>query len=180
MAGPRLNAMIIVALLVRLSVCANQSKVFELIGMFTITDYSDPNLRDAYGIYPREAAKLAVEHVRAEGILTEHNYDLEMFVIDTPCDQTGAVVANLEYARVRGQCSLMQPCTCTVTPIELEYVNHIHVDYYVSMLTMQQYNPAYRPGQLLFYKQNTMHQVLTAIGDIIMICMYMQWLKRMV
>ena len=81
---------------------ANAPNVFELVGLFT-TVHSDPFISEAYGIYPREAARLAVEHVREEGLLDEYNYQLKLFEVSTVCDQTGAVIATLEFARVTGK-----------------------------------------------------------------------------
>ncbi len=69
--------------------------------MFTITSTDSP-IRETYGVYPREAARLAVEHVREEGLLAEHNYELQLLEFETTCDQIGAVVANLEFLRDQG------------------------------------------------------------------------------
>ncbi len=94
----------VIAILTKAVWCVQHpSNFFEIVGMFTtVSTSTDPNVRETYGIYPREAARLAVEHVRAEGILTEHNYDLRLFEFESRCDQTGAVIANLEYIRDTG------------------------------------------------------------------------------
>ena len=75
---------------------------FQLVGLFTTTD-PDPYISETYGIYPREAAKLAVKHVKEEGLLDEYNYQLELFEEETVCDQTGAVVATLEFFKYSGK-----------------------------------------------------------------------------
>ena len=80
----------------------NCQRVFELVGLFTTID-PDPFISEAYGIYPREAARLAVEHVREEGLLDEYNYQLKLFEVETVCDQTGAVIATLEFIRAFGK-----------------------------------------------------------------------------
>ena len=81
---------------------SNASRAFQLVGLFTTID-PDPFISEAYGIYPREAARLAVEHVREEGLLDEYNYQLKLFEVETVCDQTGAVIATLEFKENSGK-----------------------------------------------------------------------------
>ncbi len=101
----KMSPLAVLSVLVILSksvLCVQQpSNIFEIVGMFTTTS-TDPSIRDTYGIYPREAARLAVEHAREEGLLTRHNYDLKLFEFESRCDQTGAVIAYLEYIRDTG------------------------------------------------------------------------------
>ena len=84
------------------SVRINAYETFQLVGLFTTID-PDPFIGEAYGIYPREAARLAVEHVREEGLLDEYNYQLKLFEVETVCDQTGAVIATLEFIKHSGE-----------------------------------------------------------------------------
>ena len=95
-----------VLLLLSVTITTNCLRVFELVGLFT-TAHPDPFISEAYGIYPREAARLAVEHVREEGLLDEYNYQLKLFEVETVCDQTGAVIAALEFARYHSKLYLL-------------------------------------------------------------------------
>ncbi len=75
---------------------------FKLVGMFSISSIELTAIRESYGVYPREAARLAVEHVKEDGLLAEHNYELQMLEFETSCDQIGAIMANLEFVRNEG------------------------------------------------------------------------------
>lgn len=82
---------------------AVKTEVFDIAGLFT-TDLSlDTNTRETYGVYPLEAAKMAVEHVTTQGFLAELNHELRLITVETSCDRAGAVIGTLEFNKVMGK-----------------------------------------------------------------------------
>ncbi len=92
----------IVALLIHSQPVVSTTEQFKLVGMFSTSFIEQTAIKEAYGVYPREAARLAVEHVKEDGLLAEHNYELQMLEFETSCDQIGAILANLEFNRKQG------------------------------------------------------------------------------
>ena len=57
---------------------------FYIIGLFP-TGSSDPQVRNALGIYPRAAAQYAVQRVNQLGVLAEHNVTLKLESFNSGC-----------------------------------------------------------------------------------------------
>lgn len=95
-----LTLLLLSLLLIKLASPSNN--VFNLIGMFS-TNTPNTNIRETYGIYPLVAARLAVEHVRAEGLLTEQNFNLQLVEIETSCEQIGGVLSMFKYYRTSSE-----------------------------------------------------------------------------
>ena len=82
---------------------AVNTDVFKIAGLFTTDISLDNNTRETYGIYPLEAAKMAIEHVNTQGFLAEHSYELRLTTTETSCDQAGGVIATLEFNNMMGK-----------------------------------------------------------------------------
>ena len=57
---------------------------FYIIGLFP-TGSSNPQVKNALGIYPRAAAQYAVQRVNQLGLLTEHNVTLKLEAFNSGC-----------------------------------------------------------------------------------------------
>lgn len=70
---------------------------FLIAGLFTTDISADDVTRETYGVYPLEAAKMAIEHVRMEGFLAQHDYKLILHAMETVCDEAGGLIATMKF-----------------------------------------------------------------------------------
>lgn len=74
---------------------AAELQKFYIGGLFPY-DSSDPQIRDALGVYPKLAAQLALQHINDAGMLSALNFSLEMLTFGTSCEKDSAVYAYLQ------------------------------------------------------------------------------------
>ena len=87
-------------LLLALAVCGADTglKKFYIGGLFP-TNVADPQDRATLGVYPQLAAQLAIQHIRASGLLSAHNVSLELQSFETGCKKDEAVYAYLQLMK---------------------------------------------------------------------------------
>lgn len=61
-----------------------EASTFYITGLFP-TESNDPQVRNALGIYPRAAAKYAVQRINQLGILAHHNVTLKLEAFASGC-----------------------------------------------------------------------------------------------
>ena len=73
--------------LLLLSLCCGgyaRTNTFYTMGLFP-TESRDPYVRNMLGIYPRAAARYALERINQLGVLNAHNLTLNLTVFDPGC-----------------------------------------------------------------------------------------------
>ena len=68
--------------------CA-EPDVFYITGLFP-TESSDNRVRNTLGVYPRAAARYAVNRVNQLGLLDAHNVSLSLRSFDTSCERSAS------------------------------------------------------------------------------------------
>ena len=74
---------------------AAELQKFYIGGLFPY-DSSDPQVRDALGVYPKLAAQLALQRINDGGLLSALNFSMEMLTFGTSCEMDSAVYAYLQ------------------------------------------------------------------------------------
>lgn len=75
---------------------------FYIIGLFP-TEATDPQVKNALGVYPRASAQYAIKRINQLGFLAKHNVTLKLEAFDSGCEGivsgTHGLIESVLFAR---------------------------------------------------------------------------------